>query len=107
MIGRRSTRTGVLAAACLAVMFGGAVSHADVTLPALIGDNMVLQRDTQVALWGWARPGERVRVQPEWSEAGVETRWRRTIFPARSIAAASIFVPPISTPIRIAASKPA
>jgi sialate O-acetylesterase len=73
MIGRRSTRTVVLAAAFLAVMSGGAASHADVTLPALISNNMVLQRDTQVAIWGWAQPGERVRVQAEWAEAGVET----------------------------------
>ncbi|MHC4991143.1 MAG: sugar-binding domain-containing protein [Planctomycetota bacterium] len=69
----RPTPGRVLAAALLAVRSGGAVSHADVTLPALIGDNMVLQRDTQVAVWGWAQPGEQIRIQPEWTESAAET----------------------------------
>lgn len=35
---------------------------ADVRLPAIIGDNMVLQRDVSLKVWGWADPGERVTV---------------------------------------------
>jgi sialate O-acetylesterase len=62
----------VLTAAVLAAMSGGYSGHADVTLPALIGDNMVLQRETQVALWGWAQPGEHVQVRAEWADAAVE-----------------------------------
>ncbi|WP_188929577.1 glucuronyl esterase domain-containing protein [Puia dinghuensis] len=34
-----------------------------VRLPQLIGDGMVLQRDRPVEVWGWAAPGERVRVR--------------------------------------------
>lgn len=34
----------------------------DVRLPGLVGDNMVLQRDSRVVIWGWAEPGERVRI---------------------------------------------
>ena len=54
---------------------------ADVRLPALFGDGMVLQRDTQVAVWGWADPGEEVRVVASWSDAlrsavaGPDGRW--------------------------------
>ncbi|MHC4978910.1 MAG: sialate O-acetylesterase, partial [Planctomycetota bacterium] len=70
---RRPRPAAALVAALLAVMSGGAASHADVMLPALIGDNMVLQRNTQVALWGWAQPGERVTVQPEWAGDAVES----------------------------------
>ena len=33
-----------------------------VTLPNVIGDNMVLQRDLPVPIWGWADPGEQVTV---------------------------------------------
>jgi sialate O-acetylesterase len=33
-----------------------------VKLPALIRDSMVIQRDTEWKLWGWASPGERVSV---------------------------------------------
>lgn len=38
-------------------------SLAEVRLPKLIGDNMVLQRDTPLTLWGWADPGEQVQVR--------------------------------------------
>ena len=35
---------------------------AKVKLPALVGDNMVLQQQTDARLWGWAAPGAEVRV---------------------------------------------
>lgn len=35
---------------------------ANVKLPALVGDNMVLQRDSKINLWGWADPGEKVGI---------------------------------------------
>lgn len=35
---------------------------AAVTMPAVFSDHMVLQRDRQVKVWGWAAPGEEVRV---------------------------------------------
>ncbi|MFI5162851.1 MAG: sialate O-acetylesterase [Sphingobacteriales bacterium] len=36
---------------------------ARVRLPQLISDGMVLQRDTKTNLWGWAAPGEKVRIK--------------------------------------------
>jgi sialate O-acetylesterase len=36
--------------------------YADVTLPYVLSDNMVLQRDVPVNIWGWAEPGEKVTV---------------------------------------------
>ncbi len=35
---------------------------AEVWLPAIIGDNMVLQRDVKTKIWGKARPGEKIAV---------------------------------------------
>ena len=35
---------------------------AQVKLPRLISDNMVLQRDTKLTIWGWAAVGEKVTV---------------------------------------------
>ena len=32
-------------------------SQAKVKLPHLIGDNMILQQQTNARLWGWAKPG--------------------------------------------------
>jgi sialate O-acetylesterase len=37
-------------------------SIAAIKLPAIIGDNMVLQRGVKVPLWGWATPGAPVTV---------------------------------------------
>ncbi|MDA1260151.1 MAG: hypothetical protein O3A20_05965 [Planctomycetota bacterium] len=37
-------------------------------LPALVGDHMVLQRDAQVRIWGWAKPGNPISVLPSWME---------------------------------------
>jgi sialate O-acetylesterase len=35
---------------------------AQVRLPAVVRDSMVVQRDTKLKIWGWASPGERVQV---------------------------------------------
>src|SRR4030043_1110941 len=37
--------------------------QANVKLPVLVSDGMVLQRDTKVIIWGWASPGEKVQVK--------------------------------------------
>lgn len=40
-----------------------ATSLADVRLPALFSDNMVIQHGMNIPVWGWADPGEKVRVK--------------------------------------------
>lgn len=42
--------------------------QAKVRLPHVIGDNMVLQQNTQARLWGWAKPGKTVKVSVSWSD---------------------------------------
>lgn len=37
--------------------------HADVRLPALFSDQMVIQREVLVPVWGWADPGETITVE--------------------------------------------
>ena len=39
------------------------LSVANVTLPKIFGDNMVLQRNKPISIWGWASPGEKLTVQ--------------------------------------------
>ena len=36
---------------------------ANVTLPHIFADNMVLQRNAPVNVWGWSDPGEKIRVR--------------------------------------------
>lgn len=56
------------------------VATATVKLPAVIGDNMVLQRDQPVPIWGWADKGEEVTVtltgQTLTAKTGDDGRWK-------------------------------
>ena len=38
------------------------ILHADVSVPTLFSDHMVLQRDKPIQIWGWASPGESVKA---------------------------------------------
>ncbi len=60
----------------LALRFGlaatasiGSATLADVRLPAFFDDGMVLQQNAEARLWGWADPGERITVSPDWPGA--------------------------------------
>lgn len=58
---------------------------AQVKLPALVGDNMVLQQKTKVNLWGWAAPNEKIKIQLGWQDLPVEIaadaqgNWKTTV----------------------------
>lgn len=38
----------------LSISFGLTKAKADVRMPLIFGDHMVLQQDTKIAIWGWA-----------------------------------------------------
>lgn len=58
-----SRRAGRILIACLVICAAIApLARAEIKLPRLLGDHMVLQRDTPIRLWGWADPGETVTV---------------------------------------------
>ena len=51
------------ALACLTTgLLTATVAKADVTLPAVIGSHMVLQREAPISVWGWADPGEEISI---------------------------------------------
>ncbi|MDR2119677.1 MAG: sialate O-acetylesterase [Tannerella sp.] len=52
--------------ALAAVALFGLQAQADIKLPAVFGDNMVLQQQSEVAVWGWAKPGAAVHVTGSW-----------------------------------------
>ena len=63
---------------CAALFLCVAVSlSAEVTLPAIISDNMVLQQNTEVTLWGKARPGAKLVIIPSWGGSAAETNVSR------------------------------
>ncbi len=53
----------IVAASLLASVFTSPGLRADVKLPALFSDHMVLQQGMAVPVWGWADEGEMVTVQ--------------------------------------------
>ena len=59
--------------------------RADVTLPAIFSDHMVLQQGVTLPVWGWASPGERVivTVADRVEETAADSRgyWRVTLRP--------------------------
>jgi sialate O-acetylesterase len=47
---------------CFYVFLLSQTAFCEVRLPRLISDGMVLQRETDVKIWGWANPGEKVSI---------------------------------------------
>jgi sialate O-acetylesterase len=68
----------------LAFLIGGSL-HAEVTLPAIFGDHMVLQQGSVLPIWGKASPGERVVVtlggQSAQSVAASDGNWSVLLHP--------------------------
>ena len=66
-------------AATMACISVGGMARADVRLPALFSDHMVLQRDLPLSVWGWADVGEEVTVsiagQTATTKANTTGRW--------------------------------
>ncbi|MDQ0638428.1 sialate O-acetylesterase [Pedobacter sp. W3I1] len=60
----------------------GFSASANVSLPAFFSDNMVLQRNSDVKLWGWGSPNEEITVTASWDaatykvKAGNQATWQ-------------------------------
>ncbi|HON93422.1 MAG TPA: sialate O-acetylesterase [Sedimentisphaerales bacterium] len=63
-----SSRLLVLVLGTIAAM---SATHclANIRLPAIIGDNMVLQTGDRIRLWGWADPNEEIKISVSWRDA--------------------------------------
>lgn len=55
-----------------ALLLSSQVLLAEVKLPAIVSSNMVLQRNTQVVLWGWADAGEQITIEASWLSEAIE-----------------------------------
>ena len=69
----------VLLLAAFALVVTGSVRAAELKLAAIFGDNMVLQQNLPVPVWGWAAPGANVTVtfsgQTKTARAGADGKW--------------------------------
>ncbi|MDD5053164.1 MAG: sialate O-acetylesterase [Sulfuricurvum sp.] len=57
----------------LALFVSVMLLHAEITLPALIANNMVLQQKSEVKLWGTANANKTVTVKMSWSNKSYKT----------------------------------
>lgn len=61
------------------------VASARIELPSLLGDGMVLQRNSEVSLWGKAAPQSRVTIRTSWNDckksitADLNGDWKTTV----------------------------
>jgi sialate O-acetylesterase len=59
--------------------------EAAIRLPAIFGDNMILQQQQEVTIWGWAKANAKVKITTEWNdrsvftEAGKDGKWSAKI----------------------------
>lgn len=65
----------------VALVTGMAAMHSKVTMPSIFADDMVLQQQTEVALWGTAKPNSKVVITTTWSktktvvDTGADGKW--------------------------------
>ena len=94
-------RAGWGTALLLAVLLAPALVYADVKLPGIFSDNMVLQRDLPLTFWGWADEGEMVTVEFQGQKASVAAfrqlpnplgRWQLKLGPFKASATSASLV---------------
>ena len=70
---------------CMTCLSIAITCHAKVTLPKMFADGMVLQRESQVNVWGNARSNTKISISTTWDKAVYTTRsdgqgrWKTTI----------------------------
>ncbi len=66
----RLSKTGLL----LNIFFLSATLHAEISLPSIFGDHMVLQQETNAKIWGKSSPGKTVKIVSSWDDKEYSTR---------------------------------
>ena len=78
-------KTSAVVSLCLCL---AAPATANVKLPGVFGDHMVLQRDQAVPVWGWGESGEKVTVtfgqQTQTATTGGNGRWSVKLDPVKA-----------------------
>jgi len=68
----------------LLVMMGSL--HAQLRLPALYDDHMVLQQQSPVPIWGWSHPTQEIKIKVSWDTTTIKTKsdnatyWAATLY---------------------------
>ncbi|HSM47380.1 MAG TPA: sialate O-acetylesterase, partial [Draconibacterium sp.] len=69
-------------AVLLLLIFSSNFTTAKIVLPSVFSDNMVLQQNSEVAIWGWGDAGENLKIVATWNtadtvkvKAGNDAKW--------------------------------
>ena len=72
----------------LLALLPGLFSLANVSLPRLFSDHLILQRNKPIPVWGWAAPGEKISVQfhsqTKTTRAGRDGKWSLSLDPEQA-----------------------
>jgi len=65
-------------------LMSSAIMQAQIKLPAIFSDNMVVQQNSKVNIWGKAQPNEKITIIPSWgkkikAQAATDGVWRAVI----------------------------
>jgi len=71
------------------------LSAQTLSLPKFFGNNMVLQQNTQAAIWGWAAAGKTISVTGSWGQSATTT-----------VAASGKWATTLQTPVAVAGQAP-
>lgn len=78
-------RRGMIRKRLLSLLLLPFVAHAEIKLPAVFADHLVLQREVAVPVWGWATAGEEVAVefggQKKTAKADAAGKWQVKLDP--------------------------
>ncbi|MFN2438385.1 MAG: sialate O-acetylesterase [Chitinophagaceae bacterium] len=78
----KNTKSIIRVSILVMVLFFVSNAFANIKLPAIFNDGMVLQQQSKAPMWGWAEPGEEVTVTGSWSAksfsviADASGKWR-------------------------------
>jgi sialate O-acetylesterase len=82
----KSTCLKQLIAVFLLLFFFSNVTSGKIVLPSVFSDNMVLQQNSEAAIWGWAGAGENLKIVAGWNtadtvtaKAGNDAKWTATL----------------------------
>ena len=59
---------------CLVSFFATQNVLADLKVPAYLSDGVVLQQQSKVILWGWDIPGNKIKINCNWSDSLINTK---------------------------------
>jgi sialate O-acetylesterase len=65
-------KKGSLSIAVLFIFFQ--LTRANISLPEIFSDNMVLQQKSDIIIWGWAKTGETVIIKADWLDKEITTQ---------------------------------